>query len=200
MIPVSPTGRVTPLRRNMNHHDSDQDTGISEDEFKKYIRDIPDFPTKGVIFRDITNLLKNGEVFLKVVDKIAYRFSQEEIDVVCAVEARGFILGAAIAYKLGAGFVPIRKKGKLPWHKHQKSYDLEYGTDELEIHIDAISSGNHILFVDDVIATGGTAKAAVDLIKHMKGNLVCAAFLIELLELQGRKKLEEVPVYSLIRY
>ncbi len=184
----------------MYHHNSGLVTSESEDEFKRYIRDIPDFPTKGVIFRDITNLLKNGEVFRKAVDKIAHRFSQEQIDVVCAVEARGFILGAAVAYTLGAGFVPIRKKGKLPWYKHQKSYDLEYGTDELEIHIDAISAGNHVLFVDDVIATGGTAKAAIDFIKQMKGNLICAAFLIELLELQGRKKLEEVPVYSLIRY
>ncbi len=184
----------------MDHHNNDLVTSESEDEFKRYIRDIHDFPTKGVIFRDITNLLRQGEVFQKAVDKIAYRFSRAEINVVCSVEARGFILGAAIAYKLGAGFVPIRKKGKLPWHKHQKSYDLEYGTDELEIHIDAISSGNHVLFVDDVIATGGTAKTAVDFIKQMNGNLICAAFLIELIELQGRKKLEEVPVYSLIRY
>ncbi len=182
------------------HHNSGLTTNESEDEFKKYIRDIPDFPKKGIIFRDITNLLKNGEVFQKAVNKIAYRFSQEEIDVVCSVEARGFILGAAIAYALGAGFVPIRKKGKLPWHKHQKSYDLEYGADGLEIHIDAISSGNHVLFVDDVLATGGTAKTAVDFIKQMKGNLVCAVFLIELLEFQGRKKLEEVPIYSLIQY
>ncbi len=184
----------------MYHHNSGLVSSESEGEFKKYIRDIHDFPTKGVIFRDITNLLKNGEIFQKAVDEIACRFRQEEIDVVCAVEARGFILGSAIAYTLGAGFVPIRKKGKLPWYKHQTSYDLEYGADELEIHIDAISSGNHVLFVDDVIATGGTAKAAIDFIKQMKGNLVCAAFLIELLELQGKKKLEEVSVYSLIRY
>ena len=184
----------------MYSHNSDLVTGESEDEFKEYIRDIPDFPTKGVIFRDITNLLKNGEVFQKAVDKIASCFSQAEIDVVCAVEARGFILGAAIAYKLGAGFVPIRKKGKLPWYKHQRSYDLEYGSDDLEIHMDAISSGNHVLFVDDVIATGGTAKASIDFIKQMNGNLICAAFLIELMELQGRKELEEVPIYSLIRY
>ena len=184
----------------MYRHNSGLVTSESEDEFKRYIRDIHDFPTKGVIFRDITNLLKNGKVFRKIVDKIVYRFGQEEIDIVCAVEARGFILGAAIAYALGAGFVPIRKKGKLPWYKHQKSYDLEYGTGDLEIHIDAISSGNHVLFVDDVLATGGTAKAAIDFIKQMKGNLVCTAFLIELLELQGRNKLEEVPVYSLIQY
>jgi len=200
MIPIDSTSKATPLGRDMYHHNSDLVNNESENEFKKYIRDIPDFPTKGVIFRDITNLLKMGEIFQKAVDGIAYRFRKEEIDVVCAVEARGFILGAAIAYALGAGFVPIRKKGKLPWYKHQKSYDLEYGADELEIHIDAISSGNHVLLVDDVIATGGTAKAAIEFIKEMKGNLVCAAFLVELMELQGRKKLEEVPVYSLIRY
>ena len=184
----------------MYHHNSGLVTSEPEDEFKRYIRDIPDFPKKGVIFRDITNLLKNGEAFRKAVDRIAFRFSQEEIDVVCSVEARGFILGSAIAYTLGAGFVPIRKKGKLPWNTHQKSYKLEYGEDHLEIHIDAISSGNHVLFVDDVIATGGTAKAAVDLIRKMKGKLVCATFLVELLELKGRKKLEDVPVYSLIQY
>lgn len=186
----------------MYHHNSGLSTGESESEdlFKRYCRDIYDFPKKGIIFRDITNLLKNGEVFRKAVDKIAYRFSGAGIDIVCSVEARGFILGSTIAYALGAGFVPIRKKGKLPWHTYQKSYDLEYGTDELEIHVDAISSGNRVLFVDDVIATGGTARAAVDLIRELKGKPVCAAFLIELLELEGRKRLEDVPVYSLIRY
>ena len=184
----------------MYHHNSGLVTNEPEDEFKRYIRDIPDFPKKGIIFRDITNLLKNGDVFQKAVDKIAYRFSQEEIGVICSVEARGFILGAALSHAMGAGFVPMRKKGKLPWNTHQQSYELEYGQDELEIHTDAISSGTHVLFVDDVLATGGTAKAAVDLIKKLKGKLVCAAFLIELQELQGRTKLEEVPVYSLIRY
>ena len=184
----------------MQHHSNDIVTGDSANEFKKHIRDIQDFPKKGVIFKDITNLLKNGEVFQKAVGEIADRFSQEEIGVVCAVEARGFILGAAIAHALRAGFVPIRKKGKLPWYKHRKSYDLEYGTDELEIHIDAISAGNHVLFVDDVLATGGTARAAVEFIKHMQGHLICAAFLIELIELEGRKQLEGVPIYSLIRY
>jgi len=184
----------------MDHHNSGLDTSGSEDEFKKYIRDIHDFPQKGIIFRDITNLLRNGVMFQKAIDKIASRFSQEEIGIICSVEARGFIIGAALSHALGAGFVPIRKKGKLPWNTHQQAYDLEYGQDEVEIHTDAISSGVHVLFVDDVIATGGTAKAAVDLIKKMGGKLICAAFLIELEELQGRKKLEEVPIYSLIRY
>ena len=184
----------------MYHHNSGLVTNKSEDEFKRYIRDIHDFPKKGIIFRDITTLLKNGDVFQKAIDKIAYRFSQEEIAVICSVEARGFILGAALSHAIGAGFVPMRKKGKLPWNTYQQSYELEYGQDELEVHTDAITPGTHVLFVDDVLATGGTAKAAVDLIKKMKGKLVCAAFLIELQELQGRKKLEEVPVYSLIRY
>jgi len=184
----------------LHHHNSGLVVSKSEDEFKKYIRDVHDFPKKGVVFRDITNLLKNGEAFQKVIDTIAFRFSQEKIDIVCSVEARGFILGSAIAYKLGAGFVPIRKKGKLPWNTHHKAYDLEYGEDELEIHIDAISSGNHVLLVDDVMATGGTVKASVDLIRKMKGKLVCAVFLIELLELKGREKLEDVPAYSLIQY
>ncbi len=172
----------------------------SGDEFKAYCRDIPDFPTKGIIFRDITNLLKNGEIFRKAIDRIAKRFSGEKIDVVCSVEARGFIIGAAIAYALGAGFVPIRKAGKLPWNTHQVSYDLEYGVDEVEVHTDAVSAGNRVLLVDDVIATGGTMKAAVDLVEKMEGKVVCAAFLIELLALEGRKRLEGIPVYSLIKY
>lgn len=184
----------------MNHLDGEPATSESVDEFKKYVRDIHDFPKKGVIFRDITNLLKNGEVFQKAIDIFALKFSQEKIDVVCSVEARGFILGAAIAYKLGAGFVPIRKKGKLPWDTHQEEYDLEYGRDELEIHTDAVSPGAHVLLVDDVIATGGTVRAATDLIKRMQGKMVCTAFLIELADLKGREKMTDVPVYSLIQY
>lgn len=172
----------------------------SENGLKQYIRDIPDFPQKGVIYRDITNLLKNGRIFREATDKIAEHFRDENIDIVCAVEARGFILGAAIAHALDAGFVPIRKKGKLPWDTHQMSYDLEYGSDELEIHTDAISTGHHVLLVDDVLATGGTAKTAVDFIRRMEGNLVCAAFLIELTDLQGRNKIKDVPVFSLIHY
>ena len=194
-------GESSPVKeKQLYHHNSGLVTNGSEDEFKRYIRDIHDFPKKGITFRDITNLLKNGDVFQKAVDKIAYRFSREKIDVICSVEARGFILGAALSHAIGTRFVPIRKKGKLPWKCHQQSYELEYGQDELEIHTDAVSSGSHVLFVDDVLATGGTAKASVDLIKKMKGKLVCATFLIELQELRGRTKLEEVPVYSLMRY
>jgi len=172
----------------------------SEDEFKGYIRDIPDFPQKGIVFRDITNLLKNGDMFKKAVDIIASRFSQDEIDIICSTEARGFILGAALSHATGAGFVPIRKKGKLPWDTYEESYELEYGQDELEIHTDAVFPGCNVLFVDDVLATGGTAQASVNLIRKMDGKLVSAAFLIELQELQGKTKLEGIPVYSLIRY
>ena len=194
-------GESSPVKEEqLSQQSSGPVTDTSEDEFKSYIRDIPDFPQQGIIFRDITNLLKNGDLFQKAIDKIADRFRQEEVAVICSVEARGFILGAALSHAIGAGFVPIRKIGKLPWNTHKQSYQLEYGQDELEIHTDAISSGTAVLFVDDVLATGGTAKAAIDLIKKMKGKLVCAAFLIELEELQGRAKLEEVPVYSLMRY
>jgi len=171
-----------------------------EEEFKSYIRNIPDFPQKGVIFRDITNLLKEGEIFQKAVDSIAASFNQGEVDIICSVEARGFILGAALSHATGAGFVPIRKKGKLPWDTHQESYELEYGQDELEVHIDAVFPGCNVLFVDDVLATGGTARASVNLIKKMGGKLVSAVFLIELLGLQGSLKLEGVPIYSLIKY
>jgi adenine phosphoribosyltransferase len=194
-------GEGSPVKEeHLYHHNSGLVTDESEDEFKRYIRDIHDFPEKGIIFRDITNLLKNGEMFQKAIDKIASRFSQEKIEVICSVEARGFIIGAALSHAIGAGFVPMRKKGKLPWNTYQQSYELEYGQDELEIHTDAISAGTHVLFVDDVLATGGTAKAGIDLIRKMKGKLVCAAFLIELQELQGRTKLGDVPVYSLMRY
>jgi len=181
-------------------NDNRQITDDTGEEFKAYCRDIPNFPIKGIIFRDITPLLQNGEIFRKAIDRMAEHFSGEKIDTVCSVEARGFIIGAALAYALGAGFVPIRKTGKLPWYTHQASYDLEYGVDEIEIHTDAVGDGHRVLLVDDLIATGGTMKASVDLIEKMGGKVVCAVFLIELLALEGRKQLEGVPVYSLIKY
>ncbi len=172
----------------------------SGDEFKAYCRDIPDFPVKGIIFRDITNLLRNGPIFHQAIDRMVERFKDDKIVVVCSVEARGFVIGAAMAYALGAGFVPIRKPGKLPWNTHQASYDLEYGVDTIEVHTDSVSPGNRVLLVDDVIATGGTMRAAADLVTKMGGEIVCASFLIELLALEGRKKLEGIPVCSLIKY
>ncbi|MFC1962794.1 adenine phosphoribosyltransferase [Chloroflexota bacterium] len=171
-----------------------------EDYFKQYIRDVPDFPKKGIVFKDITPLLRDLGAFNKSISKILERFSQEEINIVACIEARGFLLGSALAYNLGAGLVPIRKVGKLPWEINKACYELEYGTDTLEIHKDAISPGQRVLLVDDVLATGGTAKAAIDIIGNMGGNIVCAAFLLELSELAGRKKTENTAVYSLIRY
>ena len=175
-----------------DHHDGD--------EFRKYIREIPDFPKKNILFRDITPLLQNGEAFGRVVDRLADRFQNQSIDVVACVEARGFIIGSALANKMRCGIVPVRKKGKLPWMTTSEMYDLEYGQDVLEIHQDAVSSGQRVLIVDDVLATGGTAKAVVSMVNRLGGKIVCVAFLIELAGLEGRKKLDQVPIYSMLKY
>lgn len=182
-----------------NRHNSGLTSRCSED-FRQYCRDIPDFPKKGIIFRDITNLLKNGPVFRRAIDEISANYSLNKIDAIASIEARGFIIGSALAYRMGSGLVPIRKKGKLPWRVYRKSYSLEYGEDQLEIHQDGIMPGANILIVDDVIATGGTVEAVAKLVKEMKGNLIGAAFLIELTDLKGREKIKDVPVFSLIKY
>ena len=171
-----------------------------QEYFKQYCRDVLDYPKPGIVFRDITNLLKNGPVFKQAIDQIAHNYSGNNIDIVVGIEARGFIIGTAIAYNLGCGLVPVRKKGKLPWQVYRKSYDLEYGQDHLEVHQDAVEPKQNVLIVDDVIATGGTVEAVVHLVKEMKGNIVGAAFLIELTELQGRQKILDIPIFSLIRY
>lgn len=167
---------------------------------KDYIRNIPDFPKPGILFRDITTLLKDKGAFKLAVDTLANRYKKKKIDVVVAVEARGFILGGAIAHKIGAGFVPVRKMGKLPAETNSVTYALEYGTDTLEIHQDAITSGNRVLIVDDLLATGGTVKAVTDLVKKQKAKIIGIAFLIELTDLKGRDKLKDYPLYSLIKY
>jgi adenine phosphoribosyltransferase len=141
-----------------------------------------------VLFRDMTPLLQNGRVFHDAISQIAARFQNSEINLIACVESRGFIIGAALANMLECGVVPIRKKGKLPCRVCSETYDLEYGTDTLEMHYDAVSPGQRVLIVDDVLATGGTAKAVVNIIKGMQGTIVCAAFLLELLDLNGRKK------------
>jgi adenine phosphoribosyltransferase len=169
-------------------------------DFRKYIRDIPDFPQKGVVFRDITGLLKNGPVFKRAIDEMAAHYNHQKIDAVVSIEARGFIIGAALAYRLGTGFVPVRKKGKLPWRVYRKSYSLEYGQDHLEIHQDGIESGKNVLIVDDVIATGGTIEAVAELVKEMQGHVIGAAFLIELTALKGKEKIKDIPIFSLIKY
>ncbi|MFC1804777.1 adenine phosphoribosyltransferase [Candidatus Omnitrophota bacterium] len=169
-------------------------------KLEAYIRDIPDFPKKGIIFKDITTLLKDKDAFAAALRALADKYKDQKIDSVLAVEARGFIFGGAIAEKLGAGFVPVRKKGKLPAKTQSITYSLEYGTDTLEIHEDAIKPGDKILIIDDLLATGGTSKAVCDLVKQLKGEVAGIAFLIELEFLKGRDKLKDYPLFSLIKY
>lgn len=168
-------------------------------EIKKFIRDIPDFPKKGIIFKDITTLLKEAKAFKEAVDNIVDQYKDNKIDSVVSVEARGFFFGAAVAYKLGVGLVPVRKKGKLPYKTHAVTYQLEYGTDTLEMHQDAIKKGDRVLIVDDLLATGGTVKAVAELVENMGGIIAGIAFVIELLPLKGREKLKGYNVTSLIK-
>jgi len=169
-------------------------------ELKQYVRDVPDFPQPGIIFRDITPLLGRKELFREVVSMMSKRWTDAPPDLVAAIEARGFIPGAAIAVKLNAGFVPIRKIGKLPWKTISDAYQLEYGANELEVHSDAVAPGQKVLIVDDVLATGGTAAAAVRLIRKLGGEVIGVQVLIELENLGGRKLLDGVEVVSEIVY
>ena len=173
---------------------------LRKSDLKGRIRDIPDFPKEGIIFKDITTLLKDGEAFKKSVNLLAGKFKKERIDYVVGVEARGFIFGGALAYKLGAGFVPVRKKGKLPAKTKSITYELEYGSDVLEIHEDALGPNTRVLIVDDLLATGGTIRAVSDLVKSQKATIAGVAFLVELKFLRGKDKLKDLPVYSVIKY
>lgn len=167
---------------------------------RRAIRDIPDFPKPGIVFKDITPLLANGPLFTITIDLLAERYREKKIDTVLGIESRGFIIGSALAYRLGAGFSVVRKPGKLPYETHSASYQLEYGSDALEIHIDAISSGARVVIADDLIATGGTAAATAELVAKLGGTVVECAFVIELSFLNGREKLKPYGVYSLIQY
>lgn len=167
---------------------------------KEHVRDIPDFPKPGIVFKDITPLLGHAEAFRQTIDALVDRFAVAGVDKVLGVEARGFIAAAPVAYRFGAGFVPVRKAGKLPWQIEKEQYELEYGTDLLEIHRDAIAPGQRALIVDDVLATGGTAAATVRLVEKLGGVVVGLGFLIELAFLGGRSKLEGHDVVSLITY
>lgn len=169
-------------------------------DLKKHIRDIPDFPKKGIIFKDICTLVHNKDAFKKSVDTLARAFKKEKVDFVVGVEARGFIFGSALAYKMGVGFVPVRKKGKLPYKTKSITYQLEYGSDTLEIHEDALPKNARVLVVDDLLATGGTVKAVIDLVKAQKVKIVGVAFLVELAFLNGKERLKDLPVYSIIQY
>jgi len=167
---------------------------------RQAIRDIPDFPKPGIVFKDITPLLANGPLFAKTIDLIAERYNGQKIDTVLGIESRGFIAGAALAYRLCAGFSVVRKPGKLPYETHSASYALEYGVDTLEIHIDAISRNARVVIADDLIATGGTAAATAELVTKLGGTVVECAFVIELSFLNGREKLKPYGVYSVLQY
>jgi len=169
-------------------------------DLKEKIREIPDFPKKGILFRDITTLLKDREGFSAVVEELFNRYQDKEIDIIAGIESRGFIFGSALSYRINKGFVPIRKPGKLPAETLSEEYSLEYGTDRIEMHVDAIKKGDRVLVIDDLLATGGTMEAACKLIEAAGGKVVECSFLIELADLNGRDKLEGQDVYSMMTY
>ena len=170
------------------------------DALKSRIRHVPDFPKPGILFYDVTTLLRDPEGFRLAIDSMATPFKGQKIDVVVGIESRGFILGGAVADRLGSGFVPVRKLGKLPSQTIRASYALEYGTDSLEMHKDGVESGQHVLIVDDLLATGGTARATVDLVKQLGGEVEGVAFLIELVALGGRSRLAGEKVTAVLQY
>jgi adenine phosphoribosyltransferase len=173
---------------------------MKEIDLKDYIRNVHDFPKKGIVFRDITTLLKDKITFKNAIDIMYDKYKTAHIETVVSVESRGFIFGSVLAYKLGAGFVPVRKPKKLPSKTIKEEYQLEYGTDSLEIHTDAIKKGEKTLIVDDLLATGGTVQASCKLIEKLGGEIVGLAFLIELSFLNGREKLKDYNVFSIISY
>ena len=173
---------------------------MSIEELSRSIRDIPDFPEEGVVFKDITTLINDPRLFKEAIDLMAGEFINSNIDLVVGVDARGFIFSSVLAYILDAGLILVRKEGKLPYKTKKVSYDLEYGTATVEVHEDAVRPGSRILIVDDLLATGGTLAAAVDLVKQQGGDIVAVAVLIELDFLNGREKLKGTPIFSLIHY
>lgn len=169
-------------------------------DLARIIRNVPDFPVKGILFYDITTMLKDAEAFRASIDQLVAFYQNRQIDVVVGVESRGFIFGAPLAYRLGAGFVPVRKPGKLPAETLAESYELEYGTNTLEMHADAIQKGQKVLVVDDLLATGGTARATCHLVEQLGGQVMGVAFVIELSFLKGREQLQGYEVFSLLQY
>lgn len=172
----------------------------AELDLKAYIRDIPDFPKPGILFRDITPLLGNPQAFKETIRRFASHFVNEKIDAIVAAEARGFIFAAPLALELNAGFVPVRKPGKLPFNRHSYSYDLEYGSDTLEMHVDGIAKGQRVLVVDDLLATGGTVAACCKLVERNGAQIVGCAFAIELVALKGRQAIAPHEAFSLVQY
>lgn len=169
-------------------------------DLKKLIREVPDWPKPGILFYDLTTLLKDRQGFRTLIDKLCEHYTGKKVEVVAAIEARGFIFGPALAYRLGTGFVPVRKPKKLPWKTEKVTYALEYGTDSLEIHQDAVQPGQRVLVCDDLLATGGTASAAVELVRKLGGEVIGTGFAVELTFLNGRAKLPGLDVFSLIQY
>lgn len=169
-------------------------------ELKDYIRSIQDYPKEGILFRDITTLLKDKGAFKLAIDKMAEQVKDKKVDLIVGAESRGFLIGSALAYKMNCGFIPVRKKGKLPYKTISEEYALEYGTDTLYMHEDAIKKGDNVLVVDDLIATGGTALAMIKMVEKLGGNVIGSSFLIELEELNGRKEIEKYPINILIKY
>ncbi len=173
---------------------------MTMETIKSKIRTIPDFPEEGVMFRDITTLLKDAQGFRQTIDAFVNRYQPMEIDVVAGIEARGFIIAGAIACLLGTGFIPIRKPGKLPAATYRRDYQLEYGTDAIEMHRDAVTPGTRVLMVDDLLATGGTMKAACEMVEMAGGTVVECAFIVDLPELKGREKLKGYPLFTLVAF
>jgi adenine phosphoribosyltransferase len=169
-------------------------------DFKQHIRVVPDFPQPGISFKDITTLLNDGEKYRMAINEIKDMISHLNIDLIAGPEARGFVVGAPLAYALGVGFVPIRKKGKLPFSTIDVSYGLEYGQDTLSMHTDAIKPGQNVLIADDLLATGGTICSSIELVQKLGGNVIGTAFMIELAELHGRDKLNDIDIYTLMTY
>jgi adenine phosphoribosyltransferase len=173
---------------------------MTADELKAMVRDVPDFPQDGIVFKDLMPLIADPDAFRAAIDLLGAWAAPRRPDVILGAEARGFIFGGALAYSLGCGFVPARKPGKLPWQTVEATYDLEYGQDTLQIHADALGDGSRVIVLDDVLATGGTAHAKIELVKRLGGEVVGALFVIELAFLHGRDRLEGVDIHSLITY
>ncbi|MEI7675878.1 MAG: adenine phosphoribosyltransferase [Bacteroidales bacterium] len=169
-------------------------------DLKSKIRSIPDFPIKNITFRDITTLMQDGEAFAKACDILYDRYKDQQVDKVVGIDARGFVFGAVLAYKLKVGFVPVRKKGKLPFQTISEKYDLEYGSSEVEIHSDAVKKNERVIVVDDLIATGGTVAAAIALVEKLGGEVIECAFLVELPDLKGRDAIKAHDVYSVMSF
>ncbi len=173
---------------------------MTVDDLRALVRDVPDFPTEGIVFKDLMPVIANAEAFRSSIDLLGAWAGPREPDVILGAEARGFIFGGALAYALGCGFVPARKPGKLPWRTVEATYDLEYGTDTLQVHADALGAGSRVIVLDDVLATGGTARAKIDLVERLGGTVIGALFVVELGFLHGRERLSGTDVHALITY